>query len=109
MGTPVQRPCSWCSGSGEVRTGPASATKEKCDVCGGLGHLMMDSDYDCLPGMRRYRRGDRIGRSPGRDPGQRAAVSQMQRHRLGHAGLTIGLKTRADVTPTKFVSRRLCS
>jgi DnaJ-class molecular chaperone len=44
MGTAVQRPCSWCSGSGEVRTGPASATKEKCDVCGGLGYSVMDSD-----------------------------------------------------------------
>ena len=49
MGSPVQRPCSWCSGSGEVRTGPASATREKCDVCGGRGHLVMDSDTPACP------------------------------------------------------------
>jgi DnaJ-class molecular chaperone len=49
MGSPVQRPCSWCSGSGEVRTGPASATREKCDVCRGLGYLVMDSDAFACP------------------------------------------------------------
>jgi len=44
MGTPVQRPCSWCDGSGEVLLGAASDTKGKCDVCGGLGHAVMGSD-----------------------------------------------------------------
>ncbi len=27
----------------------ASATKEKCDVCGGLGHSVMDSDTIACP------------------------------------------------------------
>ena len=49
MGTQIRRPCRWCSGSGEVRTGPASATKEKCGVCGGLGYAELDSDTTACP------------------------------------------------------------
>jgi DnaJ-class molecular chaperone len=49
MGSPVNRTCSWCGGSGQVDAGPTSPAKARCGVCAGLGYSVMGSDTIACP------------------------------------------------------------
>jgi molecular chaperone DnaJ len=49
MGMLVEKPCAWCTGSGEVMVGKTLETKQKCDVCNGAGYFRMDSSATTCP------------------------------------------------------------